>query len=62
MGKGVLSFGYLVLGAQAPGAQVKPFRLTININDGGVDIGRPAPVGAALGVTDVMAEQWRFPA
>jgi len=56
------SFGDLMLGSQAPGTQVEPFCLTINIYSSGMDVGYPAAVGAALGVTDIMAEQWCFPA
>jgi hypothetical protein len=46
----------LMLSTQAPGAQVKPFGLAININRGGMDIRRPATVGVALGMADVMTE------
>ncbi len=60
--RGVLSVSDLMLSAQAPGAQVEPFCLTVNINGSGMDIGYPAAVGAALGVTDIMAELWCFPA
>jgi len=51
-----------MLGTQAPGAQIHPFCLTVNINRGGMDIGYPAAVGAALRVTYIMAELWCFPA
>ncbi len=60
--QGVLSVSDLMLGTQAPGAQVEAFCLTINIYGSGMDIGYPAAVGAALGVTDIMAELWCFPA
>ena len=53
---GGFRFSYLVLGAEAPGAQVSTFRLTINEDGGRVNIGSPASVGVALGVTDVMTE------
>ena len=56
------SFGDLMLGSQAPGTQVESFCLTINIYSSGMDVGCPAAVGAALGVTDIMAELWCFPA
>jgi hypothetical protein len=49
-------FGYLMLGAQAAGAEVEPFRLTVNGEGDGVNIGGPLSVGAALGVTYVMTE------
>lgn len=51
-----LDFGHFVLRAQAPGAQVKLFHLTVNHHSGGVDIGCPAPVGMAFGVADIMTE------
>ena len=50
------SFRDLMLTAQTPSAKVKPFRLTVDNYGGGMDIGHPAPVGVALGVTDIMAE------
>ena len=50
------SFSYLVLVAQAPGAQVKPFWLSIDNDGGGMDVGYPAAVGVALGVADIMTE------
>jgi hypothetical protein len=47
-----------MLGAQASGAQVKPFWLTI-YNDGSrMNIGYPAAVGVAFGVANVMTELW----
>jgi hypothetical protein len=51
-----------MLGAQASGAQVKPFWLTIYDDSGGMNIGYPAAVSVAFGVADVMAELWRFSA
>jgi hypothetical protein len=51
-----------MLSTQAPGAQVEFLRLTIDINRSGMDIGRKAAVGAALGMTNIMAEHWGFPA
>jgi hypothetical protein len=53
---GRLDFGCFILGAQAPGAQVKVLYLAIDKNAGGVDIGCPAPVGMAFGVADIMTE------
>jgi len=47
-----------MLTAQAPGAKVKPFWLAVNNDGGGMDIGYPAPVGVALGMTDIMTELW----
>jgi hypothetical protein len=52
-----LGFGRLVLGAQAPGAQVEVPGLAVDIDRGGVDIGDPATIGMPLGMTDVMAEK-----
>ena len=45
-----------MLGAEAPGAQVSTFRLAIDEDGGRVNIGSPASVGVALGVTDIMTE------
>jgi len=45
-----------VLGAQAPGAQVKPFWLSIDSDGGGVNVRHPAAVGMAFGMTDIMTE------
>jgi len=45
-----------MLGAQAPGAQVKSFWLTIYSDGGRVNIGQPATVGVALGMADIMTE------
>jgi len=53
---GGLDFGRFILGAQAPGAQVKALHLAIDKNAGRVDIGCPAPVGMAFGVADIMTE------
>jgi hypothetical protein len=52
----------LVPGAQAPGAQVEPLGAAVNGDRGRVNIGRPAPVGMALGVADIMTEKRGFPA
>jgi hypothetical protein len=45
-----------MLGAQASGAQVKPFWLAVYQDGGGVNIGYPAAVGVAFGVADIMTE------
>jgi hypothetical protein len=45
-----------MLGAQAPGAEVKSFGLSIHNNGGRMNIRYPAAVGVALGVADIMAE------
>ena len=45
-----------MLAAQASGAQVKPFGLALDNDGGGMDVGYPAAVGVALGVTDIMTE------
>jgi hypothetical protein len=58
----VLSFNDLVLSTQAPGAQVEVLYLAIDSDISGVDIGRPAAVGMALGVADIMTELRCFPA
>ena len=50
------SFGDLMLGAQAPGAQVKPFWLSIDSDGGGVNVRHPAAVGVAFGMADIMTE------
>jgi len=51
-----------VLGAQAAGAEVHLLGLAVNHDGHGVDIGRPLPVGVALGVAYIMAEHRRFTA
>jgi len=58
----VLSVSDFLLRAQAPGAEIKPFCLTINVYRCGMDIGHPAAISAALGVTDIMTELRRFTA
>jgi hypothetical protein len=55
-------FSGFMLRAQAAGAQVEVPRLAVDIHGSGVNIGRPAPVGVALGVADMMAEKRRFTA
>jgi len=45
-----------MLGAQAPGAKVQPFRLTVYNNSGGVDVGYPAAVGMAFGMANIMTK------
>jgi hypothetical protein len=59
---GRLGFSDLVLRAQAPRAQVKMLCLAIDIDSSRVDIGRPAAVGVAFGVADIMTELRCFPA
>ena len=55
---GLNGFGDLVLVAQASGAQVEPFWLTIYNNGSRMDIGYPAAVSVAFGVANVMTELW----
>ena len=45
-----------MLVAQASGAQVKPFWLSIDNDGGRVNIRHPAAVGVALGMADVMTK------
>ena len=45
-----------MLGAQASGAQVKPFWLAINTDSGWMNVWYPAAVGVAFGVADIMSE------
>ena len=45
-----------MLGAKASGAQVKTFWLSTNGDGHRVNIGHPAAVGVALGMTDIMTE------
>jgi hypothetical protein len=54
-------FGFM-LRAQAAGAQVEVPGLAIDIYGCGVNIGRPASVGTALGMADMMTEKRGFPA
>ena len=51
-----------MLGAQASGTQVKAFWLAIYHDGGRVNVGRPAAVGMAFGVADIMTELRCFPA
>jgi hypothetical protein len=51
---GRLSFGCFVLGAQASGAKVEVLHLAVNWDGGGVNVGRPVPVGMAFGMADIM--------
>ncbi len=50
------SFSNLILGAQASGAQIQPFRSAIYHNGSRLDVGYPVAVGVALGMTDPMTE------
>jgi hypothetical protein len=59
---GTLGFDSFMLRAQAPGAQVEVPGLAVDIDGRGVNIGRPAPVGMALGMADVMTEKRCFTA
>ena len=52
----------LMLGAQAPRAQVKALLLAVDSNGSRVDVWGPTPVGPALGMAHVMTEQRRFTA
>jgi len=61
-GRGVLSVSDFLLRTQTPGAEVHPFCLSINVYRCGMDIGYPAAISAALGVTDIMTELRRFTA
>ena len=51
-----LDFSHLVLSAQASGAQIETFWLTIDNNGGRVYIRHPAPISVALGMADIMTE------
>jgi hypothetical protein len=55
-------FGDLMLGPQAPSTDVNVLGLAIDVDGGGVYISYPTPVGAALGMTDMMTELRCFPA
>ncbi len=45
-----------MLGAQASGAQVKPFWLALYNNSSWMNIRQPAPFGVAFGVSYIMAK------
>ena len=45
-----------MLGAQAPGAQVELFGLTIYYQGNRVDIRHPTTIGVSFGVADIMTE------
>jgi len=49
-----------VLGAEASGAQVEPFGLTIYNNSDWVNIGHPATVGAVFRMAYIMTELRRL--
>ncbi len=49
-----------VLIAEASGAQVESFRLTIYDDSNRVNIGHPATIGAVFGVAHIMTELGRF--
>ena len=55
-------FGCLVLIAQASGAQVESFRLTIYNESNRVNIRYPAPVSSVFRVAHVVTELRCFPA
>ena len=52
----------LVVGAQAPGAKVKPLGLAVNGQGHRVNIGQPAAVGMPFGMTDVVTKLGRLTA
>lgn len=54
--------GGFILVAQAAGAEVKLFHFAVNHDGSGMDIGRPAPVGMALGMADVRTVNGNLPA
>lgn len=56
------SSGNLMTGTQASGAEVETLRLTIYDDGYRVNIGCPAPIGASLGMTDIMTKKRGFPA
>ena len=45
-----------MLGAQATGTEVKALGLSVSVDLCSMNIGYPAPVGPAFGVTDIMTE------
>ena len=56
------SFRYFIMGAQASGAQVKPFYLAVDGDSSWMNVGYPAPVGAAFGMAGIMTKLRCFPA
>lgn len=59
---GLADRGGVLVGAQAPGAQVEAQRLAALVNGHRVDIGFPAPGGVPFGMAHVMPELGRFAA
>ena len=57
-----LDLSRLVLGAEATGAEVHMLDLPVDSYCGRMNVGNPAAVGPALGMTDIMAEHGSFPA
>jgi hypothetical protein len=51
---------YFILGAQAPGTQVELFRLAVDHDGSGVDIGIEPAIGMALGMADILTEHRTF--
>jgi hypothetical protein len=52
----------LMLGTQAPRAQVEALLLPVDSECNRMYIGNPAPVGPALGMADIMTKKRRFTA
>jgi len=45
-----------MLVTEAPGAQVKPFRLSVYNDGSGMNVGYPLPIGVAFGVADIVSK------
>ena len=58
----LLRFGQLVVGAQAPRADIDPLGFPVNLNCGGVNIGVERPLGMDFGVANRMPEEGTFAA
>ncbi len=61
MGSGLQELAcYLVLGTQAAGADFNPCGLALNGQGSLLYIGKPAPIGVALGMTHIMSKLGSF--
>lgn len=49
-----------MLAANTPGTQVEPLLLAVHDEGNRMNIWHPAPLGMALGMTDIMTELERF--
>jgi len=56
----LLNFSCFILGAQAPGAEIKPDCVAVDMESHGMHVRLPVAAGMSLGMAHVMTELWRF--